>query len=169
MRIAGLVQDSIVDGPGLRFTVFAQGCERCCDGCQNPSAMDLDGGSEMAVGEIIAEMDINPLTDGLTLTGGEPFLQAADCVLLAAAAREKGLNVWIYSGATFEELLVLADSDSSVGELLGLCDVLVDGRFILGERSLSVKWRGSRNQRVVDLPKSLAAGQAVEIEVDGES
>jgi len=165
MRIAGLVQDSIVDGPGLRFAVFTQGCELCCDGCHNPSALDVRGGSEVAVGEIIAEMDKNPLTDGLTLTGGEPFLQAADCVLLAAAARGKGLNVWVYSGATFEELLVLAGSDSSVRELLGLCDVLVDGRFILSERSLSVKWRGSRNQRLVDLPKSLASGQAVEFDL----
>jgi len=165
MRIAGLVQDSIVDGPGLRFTVFTQGCGLCCDGCHNPSAWDVDGGSEIEISEIIAEMDENPLTDGLTLTGGEPFMQAAGCAQIAAAAREKGLNVWVYSGNTFEELLAKADMDSSIKGLLELCDVLVDGPFILSERSLSVKWRGSRNQRVVDVKKSLEAGEAVILEM----
>ena len=161
MRIAGLIQDSIVDGPGLRFVVFAQGCALGCEGCHNPQAQDPSGGTETDAGEIIGEMLRNPLTDGLTLTGGEPFLQAGECAKLAAAAREKGLNVWAFSGYTFEALLGMAAEDPAVTQLLRLTDVLVDGQYIAAERSLSLKWRGSRNQRLVDVPKSLEAGEAV--------
>ena len=164
MRIAGFIQDSIVDGPGLRFVVFAQGCNLGCEGCHNPDAQDFSGGMEMTVDEIINEMSRNPLTDGLTLSGGEPFMQAADCAQLAAAARISGLNVWAYSGNTIEKLMVRAENDSAVKKLLGLLDVLIDGPFVMAERSLSTKWRGSRNQRVLDIPKSLAAGKAVSLE-----
>lgn len=163
MRIAGIAQDSIVDGPGLRFAVFTQGCELSCEGCHNPAARDPNGGTEMTVEDIVAEMTRNPLTDGLTLTGGEPFIQAADCSKIAAAARRCGLNVWVYSGYTYEELTVRAGSDRAVLDLLRLTDVLMDGRFVLRERTLSVKWRGSSNQRAIDVPNSLASGEAVEI------
>jgi len=164
MKIAGLVQDSIVDGPGFRFVVFTQGCNLGCEGCHNPATWDPFGGTEIAVEEIVAEMYGNPLTDGITLTGGEPFMQAADCARLASAAREKNLNVWVHTGFTFEELIIKADSDDSVKELLGLTDILVDGRFILAERTLSMKWRGSKNQRVIDVARSVAGGAVVELE-----
>jgi len=162
VRIAGLIQDSIVDGPGLRFVVFAQGCELLCEGCHNPEARALGGGTETDVSAIVSEMAGNPLTDGLTLSGGEPFLQASDCAKVAAAARGMGLNVWTYSGYTFGELIALADADPGVRELLALSDVLVEGRFVLSERTLSLKWRGSGNQRLIDVPRSLEAGAAVE-------
>ena len=161
MRVAGIIQDSIVDGPGLRFVVFAQGCHLRCDGCHNPGTWDLSGGTDMTTDEIIAQMRRNPLTDGLTLSGGEPFLQAAECVTLAKAARDDGLNVWIYTGYTFEELLAQTQN-SHVRELLELTDILVDGPFELSGRSLNLKWRGSRNQRVLDVPRSIADGHAVE-------
>jgi len=163
MKIAGLVQDSIVDGPGLRFAVFVQGCEFYCEGCHNPSSWDMQGGAEMSVGDIIEQMSSNPLTDGLTLSGGEPFLQAADCMQIAAAARGIGLNVWVFSGFTFEELVQKASSDPNVKGLMELTDVLVDGRFVFAERTLSLKWRGSRNKRVLDMKKSLAAGKAIKL------
>ena len=163
MRIAGRVQDSIVDGPGLRFVVFAQGCGLRCEGCHNPDTWDLQGGAEVTVDELIAEMLSNPLTDGLTLTGGEPFLQAAACVPLAAAAHENGLDVWTFSGFTFKELLTRKASDPATGALLDRTDVLVDGAFRITERTLSLKWRGSRNQRVLDVQKSLKAGEAIEL------
>ena len=163
MRIAGTIQDSIVDGPGLRFVVFAQGCEFRCEGCHNPGTWDKNGGEEASAGEIIEEMLSNPLTDGLTLTGGEPFLQPGECAALAAAARDSGLNVWLFTGYTFEELLAVARSDRTAGYLLQLVDVLVDGRFIKEERTLQLKWRGSKNQRVLDAPKSLARRKAVEL------
>ena len=165
MRIAGLIQDSIVDGPGLRFVVFTQGCNFGCEGCHNPVSHDINGGLEKDVGEIIGEMTQNPLTDGLTLSGGEPFLQAGDCARLAEAARNKGLNVWAYSGYTFEELYMLAGNEPDIRKMLEMTDVLVDGRFMLDKRTLSAKWRGSLNQRVIDVPKSLLSGAAAELEM----
>lgn len=161
MRIADFVQDSIVDGPGLRFTLFTQGCPHHCEGCHNPSTHDPEGGKEVTTDKVIEIMLSNPLTDGLTLSGGEPFAQAGDCAVIAKAAREHGLNVWAYSGWTFEELM--NDPDPEVRSLLELVDVLVDGRFVLAQRSLALKWRGSGNQRVLDVPKSLASGAAVEL------
>mgnify|MGYP003301381219 CR=1 FL=1 len=157
MRIAGLTQDSIVDGPGFRFTVFVQGCTHHCEGCHNPQTHDPMGGKEMTTEEIIREMRSNPLTDGLTLSGGEPFDQSEDCLTLARAAKESGLNVWSYSGYLYEQLL----ADEKKSQLLKELDVLVDGPFVLSQRSLALAWRGSRNQRVIDVPKSLAAGEVV--------
>ena len=105
MRIANTVSDSIVDGPGLRFTVFTQGCPHRCPGCHNPDTHDPAGGHEATVDELAEKLLSNPLTDGLTLSGGEPFCQAEECAKLAAAAREKGLNVWTYTGYTYERLI----------------------------------------------------------------
>ena len=161
MRIYGLVQDSIVDGPGFRFVCFVQGCGHHCPGCHNPESHDPAGGREMAVEEVAAQMLGNPLTDGLTLSGGEPFDQPEDCLRLAELAREAGLNVWSYTGYTFEHLL--SHGTEAQQALLRGLDVLVDGPFLLQERSLSLPWRGSRNQRVLDVPASLAAGAAVVI------
>ena len=161
MRIANYIQDSIVDGKGLRFTLFTQGCPHHCPGCHNPQTHDFSGGRDMSVDELIAIILKNPLTDGVTFSGGEPFAQAEDCIKIAKAVREKGLNVWAYSGWTFEQLLAGTPAQR---ELLSLCDVLVDGPFILEQRSLNLKWRGSTNQRVLDVPKSLAQGQPLPLE-----
>ena len=161
MRIAGLVQDSIVDGPGLRFVVFAQGCDKRCEGCHNPQSIDVNGGVEVPVDDIIMQLLSNPLTDGLTLSGGEPFLQAAECVKLAGAAKGKNLNVWVFTGYKFEELCEKAKTNPQVDSLLRLTDVLIDGGFILAERTLTLKWRGSQNQRIIDVPSSLASGKVV--------
>jgi len=159
MKIAGLIHDSIVDGPGLRYVVFTQGCTLRCEGCHNPETWDPKGGSEISIEEIVNDLMSNPLTDGLTLSGGEPFEQAADCAGLAAIARKNGLNVWIFSGRSFEELLDISVSDSDIMTLMTQTDVLVDGRFIKSERTLSQKWCGSRNQRVIDVQKSLKTGK----------
>ena len=115
----------------------------------------------MSVDELITIILKNPLTDGVTFSGGEPFAQAEDCIKIAKAVREKGLNIWAYSGWTFEQLLAGTPAQR---ELLSLCDVLVDGPFILEQRSLNLKWRGSTNQRVLDVPKSLAQGQPLPLE-----
>lgn len=167
MHIAGLVQDSIVDGPGFRFTLFTQGCPHRCPGCHNPDTWAAEGGREETVEAVVAEMRKNPLTDGLTLSGGEPFEQAAECAQVAAAARADGLNVWTYTGYTFEELFAM--DDPAVRQLLQLTDVLVDGRFSLAEKSFDVRWRGSRNQRLIDVAQSLAGGRAVELDESGKS
>jgi len=165
MKIAGLVQDSIVDGPVLRFAVFTQGCEFKCPDCHNPATWDIEGGTEIPVEEIIAQMRDNPLTDGLTLTGGEPLMQTRDCIRLAEAAQDNEKTVWLFTGYDFDELLAMANKDLKVMELLRLTDVLVDGRYVNSQRSLSLRWRGSRNQRVLNLPGSLAAGKAVEFDI----
>jgi len=159
MRIANYVQDSIVDGTGLRFTLFTQGCPHHCEGCHNPQTHDPNGGREMSVDDIVDVILQNPLTDGVTFSGGEPFAQPEACAEIARRVREKGLNIWAYSGWTLEQLL--NDSREAVREFLELCDVLVDGPFILAQRSLTLKWRGSHNQRVLDVRKSLAEGKAV--------
>lgn len=159
MRIAGTVQDSIVDGPGFRFTVFTQGCSHHCPGCHNPQTHDPSGGTEHTVEELLERMRSNPLTDGLTLSGGEPFEQPEDCLLLARGAHESGLNVWSYTGYLFE---FLRDQGTEAQKaLLQEVDVLVDGPFLLEQRTLSLPWRGSRNQRVIDVPKSLENGDVV--------
>lgn len=163
MRVAGLIHDSIVDGPGLRYVVFTQGCLFGCAGCHNPEAQDINGGKEVSADEIIEDMLGNPLTDGLTLSGGEPFLQAAECVKLSAAAHKNGLNVWTYSGFTFEDIAGRALSDQATKDLLEHTDVLIDGPFVLAERTLSLKWRGSRNQRLIDVQKSIEAGEVIEL------
>lgn len=159
MRIAGTVQDSIVDGPGFRFTVFTQGCSHHCPGCHNPQTHDTSGGTEHTVEELLERMRSNPLTDGLTLSGGEPFEQPEECLLLAQGAHESGLNVWSYTGYLFE---FLRDQGTEAQKaLLRELDVLVDGPFLLEQRTLSLPWRGSRNQRVIDVPKSLENGDVV--------
>ena len=167
MRIAGLIHDSIADGPGLRYVVFTQGCSLRCEGCQNPDTWDPQGGLEISTDDIIKDLLSNPLTDGLTISGGEPFDQAAGCASLAAAARENGLGVWVFTGWIFEELLDKAGSDSDIINLLEQTDVLVDGRFKITERTLSLKWCGSTNQRVIDIKKSLITGRG-EIYDDGK-
>ena len=159
MKIYGLVQDSIVDGPGWRFVCFVQGCPHHCPGCHNPDSHDFSGGTEMTTEEVIAKMLSNPLTDGLTLSGGEPFAQAEDCLAIAKAAHQHGLNVWSYSGWTYDYLL--SEGSDAQKSLLREIDVLVDGRFILEQRSLTLAWRGSPNQRVIDVQASLAAGEVI--------
>ena len=149
MRIYGLVQDSIVDGPGMRFVCFVQGCPHHCPGCHNPDSHDPAGGTEMTVFDVAVQMLANPLTDGLTLSGGEPFEQPMSCFALARIAHEYGLNVWCYTGYTYEHLMRHGTEEQQT--LLAEVDVLVDGPFLIAERSLNLPWRGSRNQRVIDL------------------
>ena len=164
MRIAGIVQDSIVDGPGFRFALFTQGSSHNCEGCHNPQTHDFNGGTEMTVDEIVKKLLSNPLTDGITFSGGEPFEQASDCAEIAKIARENGLNVWAYTGYTFEQLLEKSKTDSGIARLLELTDVLVDGPFVISEKSYDVSWRGSKNQRLINVPESLRLQKAVESE-----
>lgn len=164
IRIAGVVNDSIVDGPGFRLAVFTQGCPHHCPGCHNPETHAFDGGKEDDTDRIISLMEENPLLDGVTLTGGDPFCQCAPCAEIAEAAKKLGLNVWAYSGWTWEELSMTARTDSDTARLLSFTDVLVDGRFMLEKRTLELRFRGSKNQRLIDVPASLERGCAVEKE-----
>ena len=161
IRLFGLVTDSIVDGPGFRTSIFTQGCPHNCEGCHNPESHAYDGGKLWTLDDVEKKFSGNPLLDGVTFSGGEPFEQAAECAELAARARAKGLNVWCYSGYTYEQLQTKAETDDGVRQLLEAIDVLVDGRFILAERSLDLDFKGSRNQRVIDVPKTRESGAIV--------
>ncbi len=161
MRIYGVVTDSIVDGPGYRTAVFAQGCPHHCPGCHNPESHDPNGGTEWTLEAVEAKFTGNPLLDGITLTGGEPFQQPAACAELARRAHEKGLNVWTFSGYLYEQLLEMAENDPAVRLLLERTDVLVEGPFLLAERSLELLYKGSKNQRTIDMNKTRGAGGIV--------
>lgn len=156
IRIAGTVQDSIVDGPGLRYVIFTQGCPHRCEGCHNPETHDFGGGRLTDTDELFEECIENPLTKGVTFSGGEPFCQAEALYELGIRFKERGFHLMAYSGWTFEELLERSESDEYVGKLLHILDILVDGRFELQKRSLMLTYRGSSNQRLVDVQKSFS-------------
>lgn len=163
LRIAGYIDDSIVDGEGMRFTVFTQGCPHHCPGCHNPETWDESpsAGRYVDTGDLMSIIAQNPLLRGVTFSGGEPFLQAAPLAELARAAHACHLDVWSYSGYTCEELLAMAEARPEVRALLDDLDVLVDGPFVLAERDLSLRFRGSRNQRVLDMAATRRSGRAV--------
>lgn len=151
LRIAGIVDESITDGNGIRYVVFTQGCPHRCEGCHNPQTHDFYGGQDADVDQILKEIDSNPILSGVTFSGGEPFCQAEQLCPLADAVKIRGKNLWIYSGYTYEELQRMAETDEYICHLLNTADVLVDGRFILKERNLELPFRGSNNQRIIDL------------------
>lgn len=160
LQLAGRAHDSIVDGPGLRYVIFTQGCPLACAGCHNPTTQLFGVGASYVVDELVADMRSNPLITGLTLSGGEPTLQPGGCAELAEAAHDTGLDVWCYSGYTIERLLRRRRTEPALDRLLHAVDVLVDGPFVLAKRSLTTPWRGSTNQRLIDVPATLDAGRA---------
>lgn len=164
IRLSGTVNDSIVDGMGIRYTVFVQGCPHVCEGCHNPQTHDFKGGYIADTEDILKEIFGNPLLDGVTFSGGEPFCQPAPLAHLANRVKESGLNVACYTGFTFEKLLEMSKTDSDVKALLCACDVLIDGPFVLEKRDLLLSFRGSGNQRIIDVQKSLRHGKALDCE-----
>ncbi len=161
LRLAGVIRESVVDGPGWRFVVFAQGCPHHCEGCQNPQTHDFKGGYDSNVGNIISEVKKNPLLAGVTLSGGEPFSQAAQFAVLARCVHNLGLNVITFSGWTIEQLMDGMTEKPEWRELLEETDILMDGKFVLKLKTLSLKFRGSSNQRSINPRASLEHGRAV--------
>ena len=159
IRIAGRVRESIVDGPGIRYVIFTQGCPHACPGCHNPNTWPMEGGVDMRVSTLLSEIQRDALLQGITLTGGEPFLQAGALAVLAESVRAGGLDVWIYTGYTWEELLDAPNPEWLM--LLAQTDILVDGRFEQSLKSYGLRFRGSANQRLIDVKKSMVAGLAV--------
>lgn len=151
IKISGIVSESIVDGEGIRYVIFTQGCYHRCEGCHNPHTHDPNAGEYKPIDDIVQDVCNNPLLKGITLSGGEPFLQAEALSVLATKVKESGKDVWAYTGYTYEELI----KDSDAMKLLNYVDVLVDGKFELANRDLTLKFRGSSNQRVIDCQKSL--------------
>ncbi len=176
IRLYGAVPDSIVDGPGLRYAVFVQGCSHDCPGCHNPESHDPAGGEPTTVDAVYDDIRANGLVHDVTFSGGDPFEQAAVCALLARRLKDDGYGVWAYTGYLYEDLERVAAGAGEGGsgeggshldaqgvrDLLACVDVLVDGPFVKALKSLGLKWRGSSNQRLVDVAASRAAGRVVE-------
>ena len=158
LDLSGIVNDSIVDGPGIRVSIFCQGCPHHCPGCHNPETWEFGCGTPVSAEQILEIVRTNPLCRGVTFSGGEPFAQAEEFAQLAVLLKQHGYEVASYSGYTFEQLL---SGTPGQRKLLETIDVLIDGPFRLEEKSLELMFRGSTNQRILNVPASLAAGQAV--------
>ena len=149
LRLSGIAEESIVDGPGLRYVLFTQGCPHHCKGCHNPQTHSFDGGFLLTAEDALKQFDENPLLAGVTLSGGEPFAQAASLCAVAQGVQSKGKTVITYTGYTFEDLWQRAQSDPWTARLLELTDVLIDGPYVEELRDLELLFRGSSNQRLL--------------------
>lgn len=165
LKLAGTVNDSIVDGPGIRFTVFVQGCPHRCKGCHNPHTHDFEGGETVTLESLLEKIKGNPLLDGVTFSGGEPFCQAKSLYELALEIKKLGMNIVTYTGYKFEYLTENANAENFYSELLSVTDYLVDGKFELDKRDILLKFRGSSNQRIIDVKKSLSEKKVVETDI----
>lgn len=163
IRLASPIQyDSIVDGEGMRAVLWTQGCPHNCPGCHNPKTHDFNGGFIAETSEIMEELkDSLKYQDGITLSGGDPFMQAEAVNQIAEYVSQLGKNVWAYTGFTFEELMDMSKTNIHIMELLNNVNVLVDGKFILAEKSMDLYYKGSRNQRIIDVKKSFNSGKVV--------
>ncbi|MBQ1214839.1 MAG: anaerobic ribonucleoside-triphosphate reductase activating protein [Firmicutes bacterium] len=151
LRLSGVISESIVDGPGFRYVVFTQGCPHGCPGCHNPQTHDFNGGTLIDPLTLLPEIDENPLLAGVTFSGGEPFCQPEALLPLAREIKARGLHLLIFSGYTYEQLQAMAASSEATAQLLRLCDTLIDGPYIEEQRDLTLQFRGSANQRVLQL------------------
>jgi anaerobic ribonucleoside-triphosphate reductase activating protein len=160
MRLSGITPESLVDGPGLRYVIFTQGCQHQCPHCQNPETWDRDAGKEYSVRQLIRMLKQQKKTkQGVTFSGGEPFLQAAELAEVALAARQMGWDVVTYTGFTYEELM--ADNNDGIKALLSASDILIDGRYVHALRDIGLKFRGSSNQRLIDVAETRKTGYIV--------
>ena len=156
LRLSAPVQfDSIVDGEGLRAVIWTQGCPHGCPGCHNPQTHPFDGGTSVASEILLKQLKAHFYLAGVTFSGGEPMAQAAACGELAQAVHQLGMNVWCYTGYTWEALMEAKDPDQRA--FLEQIDVLIDGPFLLAQKSLNLRFRGSANQRLIDVQASLKA------------
>jgi len=159
IRYADIVSDSIVDGPGVRVTVFLQGCPRKCAGCHNPSLLSPEGGKEVSERELAKAIlkKLTPKHGGLTFSGGDPLMQAESLfnVISFIRRRRPDVNIWLYTGFNFAEIKNLP--------VLKLIDVLVDGPFIMDQKDISLVFRGSANQRIIDMRKTLETGEIIQL------
>lgn len=165
IRLAAPIQiDSVVDGEGIRAVIWTQGCPHNCLGCHNPGTHDFKGGYLEDIETLKKEIDSLEGQDGITFSGGDPLMQIDACLELAKHSKKRGLNVWCYTGFTFEQLLIMSKTNNALAELLNNIDVLVDGKFDLAKKSFEAPFRGSTNQRVLDCKESIKQQMPIEIE-----
>lgn len=162
IRLAADIQsDSIVDGPGLRAVIWTQGCGHKCKECQNPQTWDFEGGGLVPIDMVLEAIDELESQTGITFSGGDPMYQPEACNEIAKYCKDKGYNIWVYTGFTYEELIKMSKKKPIYNEFLKNIDVLVDGRFEIDKKNLSLLFRGSSNQRLIDMPKTLESGNIV--------
>ena len=162
VRLSGMIPNSLVNGTGMRAVLFAQGCKHNCKGCFNPETHDFNGGEEFTVQEINETIErVSPLIDGVTFSGGDPFEQAKDFAEIAKFCHSLGLNIWCYTGYTYEHLVEYSDSNNRWSDLLTNIDVLIDGKFIQELYDGTLKFKGSSNQRIIDVKLSNACGKVI--------
>lgn len=161
IRIAGVIKESTVDGPGFRYVIFTQGCPHHCEGCHNPETHDMNGGKLESIKPLAEDITKNPLLKGITLSGGEPFMQAKKLAKLLSLIDLKRYSVMTYTGFKYEYLISNANDDNGYLELLKLTDVLIDGKFMKDLKSSSAKFRGSTNQRAIDVKSSLKENRTI--------
>lgn len=164
LRTAGIVQDSIVDGPGLRLSLFSQGCSHACPGCHNPSAHPFESGTWTSIEQTLGWIEANPLLDGITFSGGDPFFQAETCKIWAEILRARNLHLIAYTGFRIEEILWGRAFSRDRVEFLEQIDWLVGGRFVQNLKTLDAPWRGSSNQRIIDVQATLDQGLVINVE-----
>lgn len=167
IRLASDLQlDSVVDGTGIRTVLWTQGCGHNCPGCHNPQTHDFNGGFEEEVEEIVEEIGCLEAQTGVTFSGGDPFYQPEACAIIAKSVHENNMDVWCYTGFTFEQLMIMSKKKKSIMDFLKQIDILVDGKFIMARHSYSLKFRGSSNQRIIDVKKSLEQNKVVLADFD---
>lgn len=163
IRLSGIAYESLVNGPGMRRVFFAQGCTHNCNGCFNPETHDFNGGEERDIDELIKDTICNPILRGVTFSGGDPWEQADKFAYMAIAFKEKALSIWSYTGYTYEYILENKDKKLGWNDLLNNIDVLVDGRFEEEKMQDGLKFRGSSNQRIIDIKESMKLNEIITI------
>lgn len=148
LKIIKIIDGTSVDGPGLRTSIYFSGCSHHCPGCQNPQTWDIDFGNKVDIEEVLNTIIDNDFD--VTFSGGDPLFQVEEVTLLAKKIKDIGKNIWCYTGYTYEQIA----TDSRLSQILPYIDVLVDGRFDLNLRDISLRFRGSANQRLIDVRKS---------------
>lgn len=156
VRLAGNLEcDSIVNGPGLRIVVWMQGCPHKCEGCHNIHTHDVNKGKNVLIDDIYKFIDNHKEQEGITLSGGDPMMQIDNSLKIATYCKNKNLNVWCYTGYTFEQLISMSKKNNKIMDLLNNIDILVDGKFELNNLTRTSLYCGSTNQRIIDVKKTI--------------
>ena len=164
IRIAGIVEESIVDGPGIRFVIFTQGCPHGCKGCHNPQTHDFNSGKDVNIDEIVNKIKEDPLLKGVTLSGGEPFMQAGKLAKLIDKLSDAKLDIITYTGFKYEEIIKNANDENKFYKLVDRTDILIEGKFEEDKKDENLMYRGSSNQRAIDVELSRKSGKIIEHE-----
>ncbi|MEN8078512.1 anaerobic ribonucleoside-triphosphate reductase activating protein [Clostridioides difficile] len=165
VRLAGIAYESLVNGPGMRRVFFAQGCRHNCEGCFNKETHDFNGGELKNMDELINDVITNPLLKGVTFSGGDPLEQAESFSYMAKAFKKKDLDIWCYTGYTFEQILNMMKENKSLKELINNIDVLVDGKFEINNKKDGLRFKGSTNQRLINVKESLEKNEIITVKI----